>query len=125
MISFLKLILEGIALITQYLKNPTSIVLPLARRECFKWLSDKSFLHLAYYSKLHKRLNIDQPRLFCEKIQWLKLYDRQTEYIQMVDKFEAKQYAASIIGNEHIIPTLGVWSKFDDIDFDLLPNQFV
>jgi hypothetical protein len=43
----------------------------------------------------------------------------------MVDKYEAKQYVADIIGEEYIIPTLGVWDTFDEIDFDLLPDQFV
>ena len=60
-----------------------------------------------------------------EKLQWLKIYDRRSIYTTMVDKIEVKKYVASIIGEEYIIPTLGVWKKFDDIDFDQLPNQFV
>lgn len=72
-----------------------------------------------------KELNLDNPQTFSEKLQWLKLYNRKPEYTQMVDKYEAKKYVARIIGEEYIIPTLGVWDKFDDIDFDSLPNQFV
>ena len=65
------------------------------------------------------------PKTFNEKLQWLKVYNRKPEYTMMVDKAEAKRYAASIIGEEHIIPTLGVWEHFGDIDFATLPDKFV
>ncbi len=65
------------------------------------------------------------PKTFNQKLQWLKVYDRNPLYTTMVDKCEAKKYVADIIGEEHIIPTLGVWDQFEDIDFDQLPNQFV
>lgn len=74
---------------------------------------------------MKKRLNLKFPKSFNEKIQWLKLYDRKPEYTQMVDKYEAKNYVADRIGQEYIIPTLGVWDHFDEIDFDTLPQQFV
>ena len=70
-------------------------------------------------------MDIDNPTTFNEKLQWLKLHDRKPEYTQMVDKYEAKKYVAEKIGEQYIIPTLGVWDKFDEIDFDSLPNQFV
>lgn len=58
-------------------------------------------------------------------MQWLKLYDRNPIHPMLVDKYEAKEIVAKFIGEEHIIPTLGVWNKFDDIDFSKLPSQFV
>ena len=88
-------------------------------------LPDKLYLQLRYYMVFHKPLNLKHPKTFSEKLQWLKLYDRKPEYTRMVDKFEAKKYVAERIGEEYIIPTLGVWDHFDDIDFDALPNQFV
>lgn len=88
-------------------------------------IPDKLFLKLSYRIKVGERLNLKNPRTFNEKLQWLKLYDRKPIYKKMVDKYEAKKYVASIIGDEYIIPTLGVWDKFEDIDFDSLPNQFV
>ena len=88
-----------------------------------KW--DAFYLKLLYKAKMGKKLNLDNPQTFNEKLQWLKLYDRNPEYTKMVDKYEAKKYVASIIGEEYIIPTLGVWDCFDDIDFDKLPDQFV
>lgn len=88
-------------------------------------IPDKLFLELKYKHIFHKKLNLKNPQTFNEKIQWLKLYDRKPEYTKMVDKYEAKKYVASIIGEEYIIPSYGVWEKFDDIDFDSLPDQFV
>lgn len=90
-----------------------------------KCIPDKWYLKRFYKKKMGKPLNLTNPIGFNEKLQWLKLYDRKPEYTQMVDKYEAKEYIGKIIGEKYIIPTLGVWEKFDDIDFDLLPNQFV
>lgn len=72
-----------------------------------------------------KELNLENPTLFTEKLQWLKLHDRRPEYTKMVDKYEVRKYAAEKIGEEHLIPLLGVWDRFEDIDFDKLPDQFV
>lgn len=90
-----------------------------------RFIPDKFFLKIIYKKTFKKSLNLDNPTLFNEKLQWLKLYDRKEIYTKMVDKYEAKKYVASIIGEEYIIPTLGVYEKFDEIDFEKLPNQFV
>ena len=60
-----------------------------------------------------------------EKLQWLKLYDRNPLYTKLVDKAEVKPWVAERIGWEHVVPTLGVWDSFDDIDFGALPERFV
>lgn len=88
-------------------------------------MPDEEYLKLRFKVRMKKELNLDEPKTFNEKLQWLKLYDRNPEYTRMVDKYEAKKYVADIIGEEYIIPTLGVWDRFEDIDFDALPNQFV
>ena len=88
-------------------------------------LNDESFLKKAFRCYMGKELNLDNPQTFNEKLQWLKLYDRKPEYTTMVDKYAVKKYVADIIGEEYIIPTLGVWNPFDEIDFDKLPNHFV
>lgn len=87
--------------------------------------SDEIFLRKLYRLRMGKELNLDNPQTFCEKLQWLKLYNRKPEYTQMVDKYAVKEYVANIIGEEYIIPTLGIWDKVEDIDWDMLPNQFV
>ncbi|MCD7717143.1 MAG: glycosyl transferase [Lachnospiraceae bacterium] len=108
-----------------YLHNPKSIYTFLSTRGLLDWMPDTWYLKMAYRINIGKKLNLKTPQTFCEKIQWLKLHDRRPEYTLMVDKYEAKKYVADKIGEKYIIPTLGVWDSFDDIDFDALPNQFV
>ena len=86
---------------------------------------DKMYLKMKFRLKMNKKLDLNQPKTFNEKLQWLKLNDRKDIYTIMVDKYEVKKYVANIIGEEHIIPTIGIYDKFDNIDFDKLPNQFV
>ena len=88
-------------------------------------LSDEEYLKRFFKMRIGHFPNLDNPKTFNEKMQWLKLHDRNPKYTQMVDKYEAKKYVASIIGEEYIIPTLGIWEHFNDIDFNQLPNQFV
>ncbi|MBQ0036859.1 MAG: glycosyl transferase [Firmicutes bacterium] len=88
-------------------------------------LPDKLYLQLKYFYRFHKFPNLKNPKTYNEKLQWLKLYDRRPIYTTMADKYEAKQYVASTIGDKYIVPTYGVWNKFGEIDFDSLPNQFV
>ena len=87
--------------------------------------NDELFLKWKYYTVFHRFPNLKNPQTYNEKLQWLKLHDKHPEYTQMVDKAEAKKYLANIIGEEYIIPTLGVYNSFDEIDFEKLPNQFV
>ena len=94
-------------------------------KKCSHILTDKAYIKLAYFRRFHKFPDLKNPKTYNEKLQWLKLYDRKPIYTTMVDKYEVKKYVADIIGEEYIIPTLGVFEKFDDIDFDSLPNQFV
>ena len=90
-----------------------------------KSVSDKWYLNVQFHCMMGRGIDWKNPRTFNEKLQWLKLYNRRPEYTVMVDKVKAKEYVAGIIGEEHIIPTLGVWDSPDDIDWDSLPNQFV
>lgn len=94
-------------------------------RGLFNWLPDKLVLQLLYWARVQKRLDLKAPKTYNEKLQWLKLYNRNPLYTKMVDKCEAKKYIADRIGQEHVVPTLGVWERFADIDFDRLPDQFV
>jgi len=88
-------------------------------------LPDSVYLRIKYRIKFRRKLRLHAPITFNEKLQWLKLYDRRTEYTDMVDKYEVKNIVAQKIGQEYIIPTLGVWDCFDDINFENLPDSFV
>lgn len=91
----------------------------------YKMWPDSLWLRVLYRTKLHRNLNLKNPQKFTEKLQWLKLHDRNPLYSQLVDKYEVKRYVEEKLGGEYLIPTLGVWDHFDEIDFDALPNQFV
>lgn len=90
-----------------------------------QWLSDETYVKLYYRFSMGKKLDLKNPRTFTEKLQWLKLYDHNPLYTTLVDKYAVKPWVAERIGEQYIIPTLGVWGCFDDIEFDKLPDQFV
>lgn len=83
------------------------------------------FLKWEYFYNFGRELNLEAPTNYTEKLQWLKLYDHRTEYATMVDKYAVKKYVASQIGEEYVIPLLGVWDHAEDIDFESLPERFV
>lgn len=90
-----------------------------------KLMSDEQYLTVLYRYAMGKEMNWKNPQTFNEKLQWLKVHDRKQKYTMMVDKYLVKKYVAEKIGEEYIIPTLGVWDRVEDIDFDALPDQFV
>lgn len=89
------------------------------------WLPDEYYLRGVFRIMMGYRLNLKNPKTFNEKIQWLKLNDRNSLYTSLVDKYEVKSQIANLIGEDYIIPTLGVWDRPEDIDWDSLPDQFV
>ncbi len=93
--------------------------------DLFCWIPDKLWLKILFKIKNGYVLDLEQPKSFCEKLQWLKLYGFKPEYTQMVDKYAVKEYVSKIIGSEFIIPTLGVWEKTKEIEWDTLPEKFV
>ena len=86
---------------------------------------DKLFIKWEFFFAMKYFPNLKKPLTYNEKLQWLKINDIHDEYTSLVDKYEVKKYIKRLIGDEYIIPTLGVWDKFEDIDFNKLPNQFV
>lgn len=97
----------------------------LAKKGMLNWMSDKKYIDLMFQYRIGKKMDWDNPQSFNEKLQWLKLYDRRPEYHDMVDKYEAKKYVSSQIGEQFIIPTLGLWDRVEEIDFASLPDSFV
>ncbi len=110
--------------ISHYIIHPSSIIIAIFTRTC-KWLPDRLYLQLLFFLHFGRFINLKNPQTFSEKLQWLKLYNHRPEYTRLVDKYAVKQYIADKIGTEHIIPTIGVWNRPEDIDFDTLPNSFV
>lgn len=111
-------------LIDILLYKPHRIISGLLIRLCL-WLPDKPYLKLLYYHYFGKTLELDNPQTFNEKLQWLKLYNRNPLYTKLVDKYSVKDWVASRIGPEYVIPTYGIYNSAEDIDFNALPNSFV
>lgn len=88
-------------------------------------IADELYLRLVFRVKFGRRLDLGNPTTFSEKLQWLKLNDRNPLYTELVDKYLVKEWVAERIGEEYIVPTLGVWDSVDEIDFDTLPERFV
>lgn len=107
------------------LKSERGLFLASCLQHFFQWLPDEIYLKLLFRFMMGYKLDLKNPKTFSEKLQWLKLYDRKSEYTTMVDKYAVKQYVTECLGAECIIPTLGVWNRFEDIDFAKLPQQFV
>ena len=116
-----KKILEDII---RYYNNPIIFIRKFMQKAAF-FIPDKLFLSILYRLSFGKRLDWNNPKTFNEKLQWLKLYDRRPEYTTYADKYKVREYISKTIGEEYLIPLLGVWDNPDEIDFDKLPNQFV
>lgn len=111
--------------ISTYIKDPYQIFEVMKSHGITNVIPDKCYLQIQFKHIFGRKIDWRNPTTFNEKLQWLKIYDRNPLYTKMVDKYEAKRYVAGIIGEEYIIPTIGVWDRFEEIDFDPLPNQFV
>ncbi|HEW9251905.1 TPA: ATP-grasp fold amidoligase family protein [Streptococcus pneumoniae] len=94
-------------------------------KKLIQQLPDKIFLQIKYFYIFKKKLNLKNPKTFNEKLQWLKLYNQNPFYTLLADKILVKDYIVQTLGEEYVIPTLGIYCHFDDIDFEELPNSFV
>lgn len=109
----------------KYITDKDYRLLVNAGRGKYDKLPDKEYLEKIFKASMGYSLNLENPQTFNEKLQWLKLYNRNPAYTVMVDKYKVRDYIKETIGEEYLIPLLGVWDKAEDIDFDKLPNQFV
>lgn len=111
--------------LVEVIKDPAKILARMLRTLSPLIKDDALFVKLEYFLCRKRILHLENPIRFNEKLQWLKLNCKKEEYSKLVDKYEVKRIVASKIGEQYIIPLLGVWDSFDDIDFDKLPSQFV
>lgn len=111
--------------IINVLKNPYKVFVFLAYKGYYHNLDDKSYLSRMYRGTIGKKLNLENPTTFNEKLQWLKLNNRRPEYTMMVDKYLVRDYIKDTVGEEYLIPLIGAWDLPEEIDFDVLPEKFV
>ena len=109
-----------------FLTKPGGWFFFLSSRGLLNWMDDEAYLKRVFKYSLGYELNLDDPKTFNEKLQWLKLHDRKPLYTQLVDKYAVKEYVAEKIGPEYVVPVIGgPWDSADEIDFDALPDRFV
>ncbi len=106
------------------IRNPRRALIIVAQRY-FHWMPDQPYLKFIWYLEMGKTLDLNNPKTFNEKLQWLKLYDRNPAYTERVDKYAVRKYVEEKIGPQYLIPMIGVYDRFNEIDFSTLPDQFV
>lgn len=111
--------------VKRYVKDPYYSVGYNLINKCPHLMSDKYYLSVLWKMIMGYELDWEHPKTFNEKLQWLKLHDRNPLYTTLVDKYRVKQWVADKIGEQYVIPTLAVYNSVDEIDLDKLPNQFV
>lgn len=110
------------SLILKYLESRQKISHRLAP---YSLLDDRYYVEYKFFQALGYRLNLTNPRTFCEKLQWLKLYDREPLYPKLVDKYLVRDYVSAKIGDQYLNELHGVFENNDAIDWNSLPHQFV
>ena len=111
--------------IKNFIKNPIYRFNILNRLGYYNYLNDEEFLKKEFKIRMGRELNLNEPKSFNEKLQWLKLYYREPLLTDLVDKYNVRSYIKNTIGKDFLIPLLGMWDNPDDINFDILPDQFV
>lgn len=114
--------------VIKLIKNKHKLRLNIIHRiicPCLYFLPDDLFLKIRYKLEVGSWLNLKHPKTFNEKLNWLKIHNRKDVFTQMVDKEEVKEYVGKIIGNNYVIPTIGLWNNPKEVDWDNLPNKFV
>lgn len=101
------------------------IFLHFKGKQKLNWLSDETYLKILFAIRNKYKLNLDDPKTYNAKLQWLKLYYHRAILTELVDKYTVRKYIAEKIGEDYLVPLLGVWEHFDEIDFSTLPQKFV
>lgn len=113
-----------IKIVKDIIKYPPYLFVCLAKMKIIK-LQDERYLKIRYRALTGEKLNLENPKTYNEKLQWLKLYNRKDIYTTMVDKYDAKEFIKQVVGEEYVIPTYGVYESFDEIDFLKLPEKYI
>lgn len=117
--------MSKIKILTACLKNPKRLIRIIGNKGLLNWIPDKTYLKLVYWGELDKKLSFNNPIFFNEKIQWLKVYDKNPDYPKYVDKYMVRNYIAEKIGNKYLISMIAVYENVEEIEWEKLPNKFV
>ena len=117
--------MDLVKVVVNSISNPKEIFVKLFVHLFGKVIEDRLYIQIIYYLSFGRKIDLDKPRSFNEKMNWLKLYNRVPLYTILADKYEVKAFVAKIIGEEFVVENYGVYDTWEDIDFDKLPDQFV
>lgn len=106
-------------------RDPFSLIRFFARKGYLRILPERLAIKILFFANMKRFPNLACPKTYNEKLQWLKINYKNPSYTQLVDKYSVKNYVKDKIGEEYVIPTLGVWDNFDSINFNFLPDRFV
>lgn len=106
-------------------ERPSWIFLPLFESGLLAWMPDQMYLKWEYHALTGKRLRLNPPQTFNEKIAWIKLHDRKPVYQKLADKYAVRPFIKEHLGEEWLVPLIGVWDNSEDIDYAMLPERFV
>lgn len=107
------------------LKSPGKMILPAGQNGLLKFVPDRMYLRIAFKAEMGYRLNLKHPKTYNEKLQWIKLYDRKKEYTVYADKYRVREYISRTLGEEYLVPLIGVYRRASDIPWQELPDRFV
>lgn len=107
------------------LKTPDRLLLPAGQNGLLNFIPDKAYLQAVFKAETGYSLNLEHPRTYNEKLQWIKLYDRKPEYVLYADKYRVREYIAHTIGEQYLVPLIGVYRRAGEIPWAGLPNRFV
>ena len=107
------------------LKTPGRLLLPAGRNGLLNFVPDEIYLKTVFRAETGYRLDLKRPRTYNEKLQWIKLYDRRPEYALYADKYKVREYIARTIGENYLVPMIGVYRKANEIPWTELPDRFV
>ncbi|ACS99092.1 ATP-grasp fold amidoligase family protein [Paenibacillus sp. JDR-2] len=88
-------------------------------------ISNENKVRLNFYINHGYKLNLNYPKTLSEKIHWIKINGKLTRFSDLVDKYEVRRYVGNIIGEEYLIPLIGVYENSRKIDFNKLPKEFI
>lgn len=112
--------------IQKVIERPEKILIHLLMwKPLSRLFDDRKYIEILYKLCVRRKIDLDNPQSFNEKLNWLKLYYHDPIQSKLVDKYDAKAYVKEKIGEAYVVPCYGVWNNPEDIDFDSLPNQFV
>lgn len=117
--------MSSISTAFRLLKDPVRMIPPLSDRGLLNWLPDSMYISLKYQGMTGKKLNLKEPKGFNEKLQYLKLNNRNPAYIEYVDKYRVRRYVSDVLGDSYLVPFYGKWDQAEDISFEKMPDTFV